>query len=115
MARRLYHISITSLVLRRWWHLPLFLYFAPRAFAQAERADGIVSAQVQKIGGAYLTMTVWRDKAAMMAYRNAGVHRRAIRAFRRMATGRVVSLEAEAAPGWEEAVALLEAEGRIYD
>lgn len=71
-------VSITRLRLRSPWLLPLFLWYAVRSQAQARASDGCLAVQVNNFHGAFWTLTLWRDQAALRAFMLSGAHRRAM-------------------------------------
>ena len=71
-----YFISITRLRLRSWLFLPIFFIRANQCVKQATQSAGFVEGAT--LGGSGLifwTVTLWRDAAAMKAYRGSGAHR----------------------------------------
>lgn len=71
-------ISITRLRLRSvWFELP-FLWHAVRSHIQAKGADGCLGVNIRRANGAYWTMTMWRDTAAMRAFMLSGAHKDAM-------------------------------------
>lgn len=109
------HVAITGLRLRRPWYALAFWGHAVASMGQAQAAEGCLSAQARTINGVQHTLSVWRDRAAMLAYVRSGAHRAAMRAFPKIAVGEVISFEAERAPSWEEARAIWEARGEPRD
>ena len=72
-------VSITRLRLRKARFLPGFAWFALRAARQARKSDGNLSTRTIKDRGlTFWTITVWRDAAAMRAFRNVGSHQAAM-------------------------------------
>lgn len=70
-------VSVTRLRIRRWRYLPGFLYFTLLALVQARRAAGNLGTQLKRDAKlVFWTITVWRDEAAMKAFRNHGPHLR---------------------------------------
>jgi quinol monooxygenase YgiN len=68
--------SITRLRLRSIRFVPRFIYDAFRALQQARASDGCLAADVRTIKArVFWTRTLWRDGAAMSAYRASGAHR----------------------------------------
>ena len=72
-------ISITRLRLRSWRFFPAFIGYTLASVWQAKRASGFI--------GGYLagdpdrgswTVTIWRDEAAMKAFRSSGPHVKAM-------------------------------------
>lgn len=108
-------VSVTRFELRAWWHLPAFHWAVLRAYRQAARADGMMGQRLARLGrGSYWTATLWRDEAALLAYRDSGAHRDAMRRTarwaREMASARA---EGDALPTWDEARALMARGGRV--
>lgn len=72
-------VSVTRLRLRKLRYLPGFAWFAVRSSMQARRAEGnLRTLTVKDRGLTFWTITVWRDQAAMRAFRNAGSHKAAM-------------------------------------
>lgn len=107
-----YHVSITGLRLRHAGLAPVFWWHAVSSMAQARAAEGNLSAQARRIDGVHHTVSVWRDREAMLAYLRSGPHLRAMRLFPRIATGRVAGFVAATAPDWGSVPAILQARGR---
>lgn len=105
------YVSITGLRVKSPFHAPRFWWHAVASMQQARRADGNMLAEARTIKGVQHTLSVWRDRKAMIAFRNSGAHRKAMRAFPSIASGHVIGFEAEEAPGWSDAHALWVSEG----
>jgi hypothetical protein len=69
-------VSVTRLRLRSPWLFPLFAWHSFRSLRQARAGDGCLAAQVNNFGGAFWTLTLWRDRAAMRAFMLSGAHRK---------------------------------------
>jgi hypothetical protein len=105
------YVSITGMRVRSVWHYPRFVFHAVRSMVQAKEAAGNLSADARKIDGVYFTVTVWTDRAAMLAYLQAGAHRRAMKACPSIGSGYAFGFEAAARPDWSDVEALWLAEG----
>ena len=106
------YISITGLKLKGPLSAPRFWWHALRSMAQARKAPGIISVDARLIDGVHHTLTVWQDRAPMLAYLRSGAHLQAMRAFHGIATGAVMGYEADTPPTWEELPALWRDRGR---
>ena len=106
------YVSVTGLRLKRFWHVPLFWRHAIPCFSGARQAAGNMVAQTRTINGVHHTLTVWRDRAAMLAYVRSGAHAKAMKVFPKIATGRVYGGERKNPPDWEEALRLWTEHGR---
>ena len=72
-------VSVTRLKLRSLRFLPAFAFHNWRTMRQARESDGMLGGTLAIGRGFSLwTITAWRDEAAMLAYRNAGAHGRAM-------------------------------------
>ena len=58
------------------------------------------------------TLTVWQTKAHMLAYVRSPKHMKAMKAFRSIATGRLLSYESDVIPDWDDALLKWEREAR---
>ncbi len=111
MSARCY-VSITGLTLNGWWHWPRFVWHATRSNAQAKKSEGNLHASVKQVGSKYCTLTVWSSERAMKRFLYQGAHGKAVRDFDNFATGTTYGYETDAAPGWDEALRLLEEHGK---
>ena len=106
-------VSITRLRLRSIWILPLFGWHTFRSLRQARASDGCLGARVHNFGGAFWTLTLWRDAAAARAFMLAGPHRKVMP---RLASwcdeASLAHWEAESMPSWQDAAHRLGHEGR---
>lgn len=114
MPQQIFYVSITGLVIRRFWHLLPFYLYATRSFRQARRAPGLIRIEARRIAGVHHTLTVWENRAAMLDFIHSGAHRRAIAAFRGMATGKTFGFETDSPPDWAQVHALWRDHGRTY-
>lgn len=98
------YISVTGLRVRRFWHLPLFWRHAVPSMAAAKGAPGNIMADGRTVDGVHHTLSAWEAKSDMLAYLRSPAHSKAIRRFPGFATGRVHGFEADAVPGWDDAL-----------
>ena len=106
------YVSIVSLRLRSPLLLPRFWWFTLRSLRQARKAEGNLSAQINRIDGAYHSLTVWRDRAAMLAFMRHGAHAQAMRGFPWSGQGRVAGFSGAHAPAWADVPAIMRSRGR---
>ena len=110
-------VSITRLRLRSIRFLPLFVWDAFRSLRQVRASDGCLAANTRAHRGPVFWMrTLWRDAAAMNAYRSSGAHRATMPKLQHWCDeASVVHWEQDAAvlPDWIEAEARLRASGRL--
>ena len=106
--------SVTRLKLRSWRYLPPFALETLASARQAARTPGF-------LGGAILndrdltfwTLTAWENEAALKAFMMTGAHARVMpKLIMWCDEAAVARWEAEALPGWDEAVAKLKTAGR---
>src|SRR5271165_2113733 len=109
-------VSITRLRVRRWRHLPQFLFQSFRATRQAKFAAGSLSVSVLRDADrAFWTRTIWRDEAAMRSFMQSGVHRRIMARLPEWCDEAAVVHwveDTEEPPSWAEAHLRLQQEGR---
>lgn len=91
-------------------------FYIPRHYSlkQARSAEGNISVEVKTINGIEHTLSVWRDEKAMRRFLYQGAHRRAIKAFSSLATGKTFGFEADHVPDWSEVHQLWLEKGRDY-
>ncbi|WP_320270248.1 hypothetical protein [Cognatiyoonia sp. IB215446] len=82
------------------------------SMAQANATSTCLSAEARSIKGVHHTVTVWTSRDDMIAYLHAEPHLSAMKAFRRIATGKVYGFETEHIPSWAEARRLWDEKGR---
>lgn len=72
-------VSVTRLRLCSLRFLPGFAWYAIRSASQCKQAEGNLHTFMRKDRGlVFWTITVWRDRAAALAFRNSGAHRGAM-------------------------------------
>ena len=96
------YVSITGLQVKGFLKFLLFIRHAVMSKTQAERAPGILHVGVKTINGVQHTLTAWESKKHMQAYIYSGHHAKAIKAFRKIATGKTFGFEATTLPEWNE-------------
>jgi heme-degrading monooxygenase HmoA len=108
--------SITRLRLRSSWFGVPFLWHAVRSQIQATRADGCLGVHVRRTGGAYWTMTLWRDSAATRAFMLSGAHKDAMPKLQHWCDEAALAhweQDDATAPTWDEGARRLATEGRV--
>jgi hypothetical protein len=108
------YVSITGLKPRSFLKVFLFWRHAIPSKMQADRAPGVLYVGVRNINGIQHTLTAWESKEHMRAYVSSGAHLRALRLFRKMATGATFGYEATALPSWDEVHELWKTRGKVY-
>ena len=72
-------VSVTRLKVRSIWYIVPFLVATTASRRQVRRAPGFVAGRLGvERSLAFWTITVWSSEEAMRAFRNTGVHRRAM-------------------------------------
>lgn len=109
-----FYVSITGLKIRSPLAVPFFWWHAVRSKIQADRAPGLLFSAVNAIDGIQHTVTAWESKEAMRVYIFSGAHKKAIKAFRKIATGKTFGFEATKIPAWDEVHELWKKHGKEY-
>jgi hypothetical protein len=107
-------ISITGLKPKSFWHTLPFWYRAIPSFNQAKKAPGNLFCEVRQIQGIQHTLTAWNNMESLRTFVGAGPHLKAVKSFRKIATGSTYHYESDAVPSWEEARQLWEANYKEY-
>lgn len=108
------YISITGLKLLKPWKVFRFYWYAIPCLNAAKNTPGNILAKEKIINGVRHTLTVWENKQAMQAFAYHGVHLKAIKAFKKIATGKTYGYEAEVIPNWQEVHNIWQIKGKEY-
>jgi hypothetical protein len=84
------------------------------SFRQAQNAKGNLFCEVKNINGYQCTLTAWENRDIMLAFMKSGVHLKAMKSFRKIATGKTYGYESANVPSWSEAFDLLQSSGKEY-
>ena len=103
---KLLYVSITGLKAKNFFMTFLFWRNAIPSKFQAENSNGLVFLDVKRVKKYHCTLSVWKDRESMIAYRGSGAHAGAMNVFRKIATGKVYGYQARSIPTWEEALRL---------
>lgn len=110
-------LSITRLRLRSWRYFPAFALYSLRSARQAEKTGGFIGGWLGGSGAnTYWTVTVWRDEAAMKAFRDHDVHKVAMPKLLNWCDEAAMARAeqpAHEAPSGDRAFQLLSQQGRI--
>lgn len=107
-------ISITHFRLNSVVVLPLFFTLSILSILQAKKSKGLVSSSVHSTGlHDYWTMTCWDEESSMLAFRNQGSHRSAMKYFRLIGYGWVGRLYKEESLPWPKAIEWLNKHGQL--
>lgn len=101
-------VMASRFTLRTWRHVLPFFLVSMRIRGQVSRADGAygVSLEAHPLKREFLTLSTWRDDAAIKAMIKVEPHRSAMRRYRALtaeATFRFWSAPAGETPTWAEA------------
>ena len=107
-----YTVSVTGLKLKSAFQFPRFAWHAIRSMNQAKASSGNVMADACSKDGYQHTLTAWEDGKSMRQFVYSGPHKTAIGIFHSMATGTVVTYEADEVPDWESALAVWRTDAR---
>ncbi len=109
-------VSLTRLHLRSLRFFPAFLWHTLASTRQIKRAPGFLAGRLGSDSSlAFWTVTVWRDQAAMNAYRTSGPHQRAMPKLIGWCDEASIAnwtQETPDVPGWTEAHRRMASEGR---
>ena len=109
-----FYVSITGLKAKGLFSFLVFLRHAVPSKIQAERADGILYVGVKKIAGIQHTLTAWESEAHMKRYIYSGAHLLALKAFRKIATGKTFGFPSRTLPTFDQAHEIWKEKGREY-
>ena len=107
-------ISITGLKPKSYWHTIPFWYRAVPSFTQAKKATGNLFCEVKRIGGIQHTLTAWDNIENLRSFVSSGPHLKAVKSFRKIATGSTYHYESDTIPTWAEAQRLWEEHYKEY-
>ena len=107
-------ISVTGLRTKGLASYLRFWLLAVPAFRQAQAAKGNLFCQTKSHNGVQHTLTAWKSRKHMKHYVLSGAHRKAMGQFAKIATGAIVTFEAEEVPSWQDAIAKWESEAKWY-
>ena len=106
------HVSVTGLKTNNLYASMKFWLLTIPAFREAQKAEGILLCENKSRNGYQHTLTVWKTKANMLAYLRSPKHMKAMKAFRSIAIGKLLSYESKIVPSWDEALLKWEREAR---
>ena len=109
-------ISVTRLRVRSLGYLLQFAWETLKSARQAERSSGFLGGRLlRNEKNAFWTITAWKDKTAMDAYRTGGAHRRVMPKLLNWCDEAAVvhwNQESSELPSWQEAYRLMVKEGK---
>ena len=106
------HVSVAGLKTNNLYASMKFWLLTIPAFREAQKAEGILLCENKSRNGYQHTLTVWKTKAHMLAYLRSPKHMKAMKAFRSIAIGKLLSYESNIVPSWDEALLKWEREAR---
>jgi hypothetical protein len=112
-----YYVSVTGLKVKSIWLYPTFFKHAIPSFQQAKGAAGNLFAETKARNGVQHTLTVWQDKASMLAFLRSGAHAQAMKVTRQisdLSETKVYGYDSDTMPTWEEALTLWEEHGSYH-
>lgn len=90
--------TVTQFHLKRWRSYGSFSRYTYDAFKQAQRSDGIVHIKIRPFR--LMTLTVWKNREAMLAYRNSGAHLTAMKKSASFGKISSTTWETDTIPNW---------------
>jgi len=108
------YVSITGLKIKTIWKALWFWRYAIPSKIQADQSPGLLFSDVKSINGINHTLTAWTDQKAMRSYIYSGIHLKAIKVFRKIATGKTFGYESTELPDWDEVHRLWLEKGKSY-
>lgn len=109
-----FYISITGLKPKNLWTTFLFWRHAIPSKIQADSAPGVLFSEVKKINKIQHTLTAWESKQHMLDYIHSGAHLKALKAFRKIATGKTFGYDTDHIPTWDKVHELWLLKGKEY-
>lgn len=101
-----FYVSITGFRPKGLWSMPVFWWRTLTSLAQARKSPGIIVVTARVVTGIYHTMTVWTDEANMRRFVKSSAHRRAMKNFRALGTGKTYGYKSDHVPDWQSAYRL---------
>ena len=111
------YVSVTGLKVKTFWYYPTFYKHAVPSVMQAKSSPGNVFTDTRMRNGIQHTLTVWKDKASMLAFLRSGAHAQAMKVTKQisdMSETKVYGYESDTMPTWEEALAQWEEHGTYH-
>ena len=94
------YVSMTGFRPAGLLRFPAFFWRTWTSLSQARRASGNLDVKARVVEGTYHTMTVWTDEASMRSFVQSGAHRRAMRNFRALGSGKTLGYRCAGVPDW---------------
>ena len=94
--------------------IPTFLMFAVLSFGsifQAKKSRGLIAIKIRVRD--FRTLTVWNSKEDMKAFRNSGIHQKAMADSPQLGSNQSYTWETDSIPTWEEAIAKIKSRSLI--
>lgn len=101
-------ISLTYIKVKSIWKVPLFMKHVSQINRQIARAEGVLETRLKGGLSKNYTITAWKNKEAMLNFRNNDAHLEAMKATRHISDEYTsCHYEADILPRWEETVRIL--------
>ena len=100
-------ITKTQFKLESWRRYPEFFVYTYRAFEQAKHSKGIIRMKINPV--TLRTITAWKSREDMLAFRNSGAHLEAMKKSKSFGTIKSLTWEAENFPTWKQAISRFDA------
>ena len=100
------YVSVTGFRPTGLFAMPAFAWRTLRSLAQARKSPGVIQVGAWFSNGIYHTITVWKDRESMRRFMSSGAHRRAMKNFRSLGTGKTYGYFGEDVPNKETAYRL---------